>query len=116
MTPFYQWAILKIVNMLTILVRFTILATKISTIKEHNMNIYICVGSSCHIKGSYDIIQLMKEAIAEHHLEDKINLSAAFCLGRCTDGVSVKINDTIICGVSRESFPDFFQNSVLSQL
>ncbi|MDF2944062.1 MAG: NADH:ubiquinone oxidoreductase 24 kD subunit [Herbinix sp.] len=80
------------------------------------MNIYICVGSSCHIKGSYDIIQLMKEAIAEHQLEDKITLSAAFCLGRCTDGVSVKINDDIVCGVSRESFPEFFKINVLTRI
>lgn len=80
------------------------------------MNISICVGSSCHIKGSYDIIQLVKEAIAAHQLEDKINLSAAFCLGRCTDGVTVKINEDIICGVSKESFSEFFQNYVLSQL
>lgn len=78
------------------------------------MNIYICVGSSCHIKGSYDIIQLMKEAIFTYHLEDKINLSAAFCLGRCTDGVTVKINDDIICGVSKDTFEDFFQKHVLS--
>lgn len=80
------------------------------------MNIYICVGSSCHLKGSYDIIQLMKEAIATHQLEDKINLSAAFCLGRCTDGVSVKINDDIVCGVSKENFNEFFQTKVISML
>lgn len=80
------------------------------------MNIYICVGSSCHIKGSYNIINLMKEAIAENHLEDKITLSAAFCLGRCTDGVSVKINDDVICGVSKENFTDFFKQQVLSRL
>ena len=80
------------------------------------MNIYICVGSSCHLKGSYDIIQLMKEAITEHQLEDQINLSAAFCLGRCTDGVSVKINEDVICGVSKDTFPEFFKSQVLSQL
>lgn len=80
------------------------------------MNIYICVGSSCHLKGSYDIIQLMKEAIEKNELENKIQLSAAFCLGHCTDGVSVKINDDVICGVSKESFPEFFQNQVLAKL
>ncbi len=80
------------------------------------MNIYICVGSSCHLKGSYEIIQMMKEAIAEHQLEEKVTLSAAFCLGHCTDGVSVKINDEVVCGVSKDSFPDFFQNQILSQL
>ena len=80
------------------------------------MNVYICVGSSCHLKGSYNIIELMKAAIIEYQLEDKVNLSAAFCLGRCTDGVSVKINDDIICSVSKENFPEFFQNQILSKL
>lgn len=80
------------------------------------MNIYICVGSSCHLKGSYDIIQLMKDAIAEHQLEEKVNLSAAFCLGRCTDGVSVKIDDDVICGVSKDNFNNFLQEKVLANL
>lgn len=80
------------------------------------MNIYICVGSSCHLKGSYDIIQLMKEAVTVHHLEEKVNLSAAFCLGHCTDGVSVKINEDIICGVSKENFNEFFHHHVLANL
>ncbi len=80
------------------------------------MNIYICVGSSCHIKGSYNIIQLMKEAIETYHLEEKVNLFAAFCLGRCTDGVTVKIDDEIICGVSAEHFPDFFDQYVLAKM
>ncbi len=80
------------------------------------MNINICVGSSCHLKGSYDIIQLMKEAIKDYKLEDKINLSAAFCLGRCTDGVSIKIDEDIICGVSKDTFHNFFQNEILMKL
>lgn len=80
------------------------------------MNVSICVGSSCHLKGSYDIIQLMKDAIAEHQLDDKVNLSAAFCLGRCTDGVSVKINEDIVCGVSKANFRDFFQKEIISRL
>lgn len=80
------------------------------------MDIYICVGSSCHIKGSYHIINLMREAINENHLEDKVNLSAAFCLGRCTDGVSVKVDEEIICGVSTDNFEDFFQQHVLAKL
>lgn len=80
------------------------------------MNIYICVGSSCHIKGSYDIIQLTRQAIEENHLEDTVQLSAAFCLGKCTDGVSVKIDDEIICGVSKDNFPEFFSQHVLSKL
>jgi len=80
------------------------------------MNIYICVGSSCHLKGSYDIIQLMKEAISSNQLEEKVTLSGTFCLGHCTDGVSVKIDEDTVCGVSVDNFEDFFQTRVLDQL
>jgi NADH:ubiquinone oxidoreductase subunit E len=58
----------------------------------------------------------MKEAVAKHRLEDKIILSAAFCLGRCTDGVSVKINDDVICSVSKDNFNEFFEKNVLAKL
>lgn len=80
------------------------------------MKVSICVGSSCHLKGSHDIIQLMKEAVASHKLEESVSLSAALCLGHCTDGVSVKIDEKIVCGISRENFPEFFQNEILAKL
>lgn len=80
------------------------------------MNVYVCVGSSCHLKGSYDVIKLLKEALATHHLEDKVHLSAAFCLGQCKDGVSVKIDDEIVCSVSQENFEDFFNQRILKHV
>ena len=80
------------------------------------MKISVCVGSSCHLRGSYDIINLMKENIESHHLEDKVELAAAFCLGKCTDGVSVKIDDEIVVGVSKENFEQIFQEHVIDAL
>lgn len=82
---------------------------------EIDMNIYVCVGSSCHLKGSYDIINLMREALKTHNLEDKVTLSASFCLGRCTDGVTIKVNEEIICGVSKENFSNIFTKNILGQ-
>lgn len=80
------------------------------------MNIYVCVGSSCHLKGSYEIINLMKEGILKNSLNDKVNLSAAFCLGKCTDGVSIKIDDEIICGINMENFTEIFNKYVLNKI
>lgn len=80
------------------------------------MNIYICVGSTCHLKGSYKIINLMKDNIKKYSLEDTINISAAVCLGKCTDGVCVKVEDEVICGVSPENFNQFFEENVLKKL
>ncbi len=53
------------------------------------MIIKVCVGSSCHLKGSYDVIEAMKNILKKHQLEDKVELEASFCLGHCAKGVSV---------------------------
>jgi len=81
------------------------------------MTVLVCVGSSCHLKGSYEIIELMKEAIKEHQLEDKVTLKATFCLGKCgVAGVSIKVDDQIITGVSKENFATIFQKHILAKL
>lgn len=81
------------------------------------MVISVCVGSSCHLKGSYDVIQLFKEAIAANALESQVTLKATFCLGKCgVAGVSVKIDNEIITGVTAENFNQIFKEYVLAIL
>lgn len=80
------------------------------------MNIYICVGSSCHLKGSYDIIREFQRLTKLYDLESRVNLNASFCLGHCTQGVSVKIDDTFAEGVSVDNVEDVFQRYVLEPL
>lgn len=79
------------------------------------MDISICVGSSCHLKGSYDIIELMKKAISANSLEEKVTLKAAFCLGKCTEGVTIKVGEEIICGVSVDNFDEIFNKYILAK-
>jgi NADH:ubiquinone oxidoreductase subunit E len=76
--------------------------------------VQICVGSSCHLKGSADIVELFERSIEEHHLEDEIVLSGSFCIGKCNRvGVTVQINDDIHVGVTKENFKEFFNEHVL---
>ena len=78
------------------------------------MIIQICVGSSCHIKGSAEIVELLQKAVAENHLEDEITLAGSFCTGKCNrTGVTVQIDDDIHTGVTKEGFRDFFKENVL---
>ena len=63
-----------------------------------------------------DIIMLMKDALRDRGLEEKVNLSAAFCLGKCTDGVSIKVEDEIISGVNKENFEQIFDRYIASQV
>lgn len=81
------------------------------------MIISVCVGSSCHLKGSYDVIEAFKSAISSHNLEQQVTLKATFCLGKCgVAGVSVKIDNEIITGVTVENFNSIFNQYVLEKI
>lgn len=81
------------------------------------MIIQICVGSSCHIKGSPEIVELLQAAVAEHHLENEVTLAGSFCIGKCNRiGVTVQVDDEVHVGVTKEGFNEFFREHVLAKL
>lgn len=81
------------------------------------MIIQVCIGSSCHLKGSPEIVELLQNAIAEHHLEDEITLAGSFCIGKCNRvGVTVQVDDDIHVGITRENFKEFLNEHILSKL
>ena len=81
------------------------------------MNIQVCIGSSCHIKGSKEIIDKLQAAIKEHGYNDKIELSGSFCMGKCNpQGVCVKVDDEIYPGITPEHFEEFFKTKVIEVL
>ena len=78
--------------------------------------IQICVGSSCHLKGSEDIIELLKNEIAARGLENEVTLAGSFCAGNCNrEGVTITVDDEVYTGVTRESFSEFFRKAVLEK-
>ena len=81
------------------------------------MVIQVCVGSSCHLKGSQDIVELLQKAIANHHLENEITLVGTLCVGKCNRiGVSVQVDDDIFVGITKENFNEFFTENVLNKI
>ena len=76
--------------------------------------VQVCVGSSCHLKGSQDIIELLQNAVSEYNIDDEVVLSGSFCIGKCNRvGVTVQVNDDIHTGVTRDNFREFFKNNIL---
>lgn len=79
--------------------------------------IQVCVGSSCHLKGSHDIVELLQKAVEEHNIQDEVVLSGSFCIGKCNRlGVTVQINDDVHVGITRENFKEFFTQHVLNAI
>ena len=79
------------------------------------LKITVCIGSSCHIKGSRQVVQQLQQLIADNNLGEKVELSGTFCMGQCQKGVCVTVNDTFH-SVTPENVVEFFNNEVLAKV
>ena len=79
------------------------------------LKITVCIGSSCHIKGSRQVVEQLQKLVAENKLEDKVELGATFCLGKCQQGVCVMVDEEFH-SVSPDTVEEFFENAVRAKV
>ena len=79
------------------------------------MKVIICIGSSCHLKGSRQIVERLQALVQEKGLEDKVELGGTFCMGDCVNGVNVTVDD-VKHSVSPETVDEFFEKEVLAKV
>ena len=79
------------------------------------LKITVCIGSSCHIKGSRQVVEQLQYLITEHNIGNKVELGGTFCMGKCQQGVCVTVNDTFH-SVTPETVGEFFANEVLAKV
>lgn len=79
------------------------------------MKITVCIGSSCHLKGSRQVVEQLQYLIAQHNLKEKIDLGGTFCMGNCQNGVSVTLDDKLY-SLSPDTTKDFFEKEVLPKV
>ena len=79
------------------------------------MKITVCIGSSCHIKGSRQVVAQLQSLISENNLDNKVELGGTFCMGQCQKGVCVTVNDAFF-SVSPETVTEFFNENVLGKV
>lgn len=81
------------------------------------MVVKVCVGSSCHLKGSEQIVRLIQQEVANRHLEDEVTLTGSFCTGLCNRvGVTITVDDEMFSGITVETFNQFFNDNILSRV
>ena len=76
------------------------------------MNITVCIGSSCHLKGSRAVVEQLEKLILAHGLKGEIALCGSFCTGKCQTGVSVLL-DGAYFSLAPEDTERFFVQTVL---
>ena len=79
------------------------------------MKVVVCIGSSCHLKGSREVVEKLQNLINDNDLKDKVTLSGKFCMGNCQNGVSVTVDGELF-SVSPDPVEEFFKTNVLDKL
>ena len=79
------------------------------------LRVTVCIGSSCHLKGSRLVVEELRNLIEDNNLEEKVEIAGTFCLGQCQKGVCVTIGEEFY-SVSPETVEEFFKTEVLTKL
>ena len=79
------------------------------------MKVTVCIGSSCHIKGSRQVVEQLQYLIAENNLGDKVELGGTFCMGKCQQGVCVTVDDAFH-SVTPEDVHEFFEKNIKAKV
>lgn len=78
------------------------------------MKVTICIGSSCHLKGSRQIVEQLQYLVNENNLQDKVELAGTFCMGNCVNGVNVTLDEKLY-SLSPETTKEFFEKEILAK-
>ena len=79
------------------------------------MKVTVCIGSSCHIKGSRQVVQQLQKLIEENNLSEKVDLGGTFCMGKCQMGVCVTVDENFH-SVTPETVEDFFEKEIIAKV
>ena len=79
------------------------------------MKVTVCIGSSCHIKGSRQVVEKLQTLIEANKLSDKVELGGTFCMGKCQQGVCVTVDEEFH-SVTPETAEEFFKNEILAKV
>lgn len=79
------------------------------------VKIMVCIGSSCHLKGSRQVVEQIQYLIGENGLKDKVELGGTFCMGRCQEGVCVTVDGEFF-SVTPDATKKFFEENVLPKI
>lgn len=79
------------------------------------MKVTVCIGSSCHIKGSRQVVEQLQYLIAENSLGGSVELGGTFCMGKCQQGVCVTVDGDFF-SVTPETVEEFFEKNIKAKV
>ena len=79
------------------------------------MKVTVCIGSSCHLKGSRPVVEQLQSHIPKHSHKGKADRGATLCKGECSKGVCVTVDGQLF-SVSPDTVTEFFEKEILAKV
>ena len=79
------------------------------------IKVTICIGSSCHLKGSRQVVEELQRLVADHQVKDKVELAGQFCMGNCQNGVCVTVDGEQF-SLKPENTKQFFEEQIVPRI
>lgn len=68
----------------------------ITTNEAGTLQVSVCVGTSCYVRGAQNLLKSLVHHIEENGLSKKVNVQASFCFERCNKGPTVTVGTTVL--------------------
>ena len=80
------------------------------------VEVRVCVGTSCHLNGSYNVVQDLQQLIEQYSLHEQLNFEAIFCMKQCqAKGVSIKVDNEEF-RIEPNQVKEFFVEKIMSRI
>ncbi len=60
------------------------------------VTVQVCVGTSCYLRGSQQLLQSVLKHIEDQNLKNDVSVEATFCFEKCDRGPTVSVNDKVL--------------------
>jgi len=81
-------------------------AYELSQQPEASVDVQVCVGTSCYLKGSVELLKNLKYQVGKDEIDEQVKLRAAFCCQQCAEGPMVLVDDTVMNRVGADRLPE----------
>jgi len=78
----------------------------------HGTEMHICLGSSCFSRGNKEVVNFVRDYLKRNHLDDKVVFRGARCMGHCSNGPNLRINDIITEGVTLAKIEEILEKEL----
>jgi NADH:ubiquinone oxidoreductase subunit E len=80
------------------------------------LKLKICVGSSCHLHGSYAVIEELNKVLEKYGVQELVEMQASFCMGQCQHSVNISADEIFLHKLNKENIERVFLEEVYPKI